>query len=533
MGRLYRAVGFTVLSAVLAGWAALARAQSNPVTEPAGVHPPKRVGPAAPAATVPPTPTGKILTAIVDEPDAEPGLPLNTPAGNQAPGLCLEWTGPPQARVGQSADYTLAVRNLRGVAVQGVVVRVQLAPGVETIATEPKAMVAGNVLTWELDTIRAKQEAHLHVRVVPTSKGKLACHATLTFHESSALTIEVTEPKLALKATAPETVMAGEPVTFAFLVSNPGDGSAQHVKVHALLSDGLEHSLGKAVVFEVGDLASGESRTIQLTCGTKATGEQRCEIMAEAEGDLKAQDRIRLNVVVPRLDLEAAGPGLRYLDRKAVYVFKVVNPGEVPATNVTITDVVPAGFKFTAASDGGRYDFATRTASWFLGEVGPGQVKEVKLEAVAVSLGEHHHKVTAQAARGLAVFQDVSTHVEGLSALTVEVVDPEDSIEVGANTTYEIRLTNSGSKTETDIRLASVIPETMQFQNAQGPTSFQVQGKDVVFEPLPKLVPRAYVTYRISVKALAPGDVRFKAQITSTTLVEPIVEMKWTRIYKD
>src|SRR5262249_56003172 len=135
------------------------------------------------------------------------------------------------------------------------------------------------------------------------------------------------------------------------------------------------------------------------------------------EGGLKAQDSGVVNVIQPHIDLAISGPGLRYLERKALYTLKVANTGDAPATNVTVGDVVPAGFKVLAASDGGRHDFSTRTVSWFLGEVGPGQTREVKLEVQAVNARDHKHKATAVGARGLPAESDLMTHVERLPAL--------------------------------------------------------------------------------------------------------------------
>ena len=155
------------------------------------------------------------------------------------------------------------------------------------------------------------------------------------------------------------------------------------------------------------------------------------------------------------------------------------------------------------------------------------------MEVIAINPGEHRHQVTALAARGLKVDGEIVTRVEGLSAILVELVDTEDPIEVGAETTYEIRITNTGSKSETDIRLVCMIPDKMQFKSAQGPSRHQDEGKEIVFDPLPKLAPRADAIYRVTVKALAPGDCRFKAQITSTNLVEPVIEMESTRVYQD
>ena len=72
------------------------------------------------------------------------------------------------------------------------------------------------------------------------------------------------------------------------------------------------------------------------------------------------------------------------------------------------------------------------------------------------------------AARGLKSDAEVVTHVEGLSALLMEMVDLDDPVEVGADTAYEIRVTNTGSKTETNLQLVCTIPDKMEFRNAVG-----------------------------------------------------------------
>jgi hypothetical protein len=73
----------------------------------------------------------------------------------------------------------------------------------------------------------------------------------------------------------------------------------------------------------------------------------------------------------------------------------------------------------------------------------------------------------------------------------------------------------------------------MQFQEAKGPRAYQKQANNIIFEALPTLAPRSTANYRITVKAVAPGDVRFKTLVTSATQEEPVIEMKSTRIYDD
>ncbi len=430
---------------------------------------------------LPPTSSGS------GEEQAQSSVNPGNTTGRQEPAVSLEWIGPPTAKINQPADFSLVVRNVCNIPVQQVRVLVRIPKEITVSNTEPKAANQDNVLLWELGTLMAKQEKNLQMKIQATAKGEMRPQAWVTFTGSSVTLISVREPKLTLKASAIDKVMVGDPANFNLSVSNPGDGSADHVKIHAVLSEGLEHpSKGKDVDFDIGTLAPGETRSVQLLCNTRSGGLQTCDAVAEGEGGLTAKDTAKVVVSTPRLDLVLTGPSLRYLDRKAIYTLKVTNPGDAAATNVSVSDVVPDGFKVLAASDGGRHDFATRTVAWSLGELSPGQTREVKFEVQAINIGEHKHKAVTTAARGLRAEADLITRVEGLSAMLLEMVDTEDPIEVGGDTTYEVRITNTGSKTETDIRLVATVPDKMELKSATG-LKYHTEGKTVVFDPLEKL----------------------------------------------
>jgi uncharacterized repeat protein (TIGR01451 family) len=467
--------------------------------------------------------------------DAAPGRTNDNPTGRQEPAVSLEWIGPPAIKLGQAVTFQIIVKNVSPIPVQQVVVRNRLPAGVTVQQTEPKAFNDVNTLTWDLGTLEPRQERRIDLRLLPEVKGDLTCKATVTFTGASMARIKVREPKLTLKATASDKVLLGDVTTVTLTVTNPGDGSADHIKIKAALSEGLEHTRGRVVEFDLGNLGPNENRSVQLVCATKSGGKQTCEALATAEGNLNANDTATLDVIMPRLDIAVTGPKLRYLDRKATYVFKVTNPGSAPASNVTVSDQIPVGFKFLSASDGGRHDFSTRTVSWFVGDLTPGQSREMHMEVLAINTGEHHHKASVTAARGLKSDAEIATRVEGLPALLMELVDLDDPVEVGADTAYEIRVTNTGSKTETNLQLICTVPEKMEFRGATGAANckFRVQGKDVIFEPLPRLAPRADAIYRVNVRGIAPGDLRFRARITADGLTEPVLKEESTKVYGD
>jgi len=292
--------------------------------------------------------------------------------------------GPTDGQVGVATEYVLVVRNTGNVAVSDVEVRTVIPVGLRVVSSEPRTEANGH---WSFGVLEAKQEKAVQMKLVADMRGDVTPHAFVHFASTASMRVKVREPKLVVKAAGPEKVLVREAVPFTVTVTNPGDGSADQVKIHAVLSEGLEHVRGPAIDFDLGSLGAGESRSVQIMCQAKVGGTQVCKAVVEAEG-LNATDSAAVNVITPRIDLQVSGPGLRYLERKALYTIKVTNPGDAIATNVTVGDVVPAGFKVLAASNGGRYDANLRTASWFVGEIGPGQTREVQLEVLAVSAGK-------------------------------------------------------------------------------------------------------------------------------------------------
>ncbi len=122
-----------------------------------------------------------------------------------------------------------------------------------------------------------------------------------------------------------------------------------------------------------------------------------------------------------------------------------------------------------------------------------------------------------------------------MPALLIEVSDTDDPVEVGAETTYEIRVANTGTKTETNVQVVCTLPEQVDFRSAKGGTNLHhsIEGREVSFEPVAKLAPRADVVYRIQVRGKLAGDVRFRVRVRADGLSEPILREESTRFYND
>ena len=196
-----------------------------------------------------------------------------------------------------------------------------------------------------------EQTRRIDIVLVAPGRGVINCHATATFTAIAGHRVQVYEPQLVIKMHAPDKVIAGETVNLIYEITNPGDGITEAIKVKTLPPEGLEHASGRRVIeFDAGNLPPKEMRRIQMPCVAKGAGPQHCKTDAVAEGNLSSKDAAQIEILTPKLAVALTGPRLRYLDRHAVYVVRVTNPGSAPAAGVEVHELIPAGFRFHQAN---------------------------------------------------------------------------------------------------------------------------------------------------------------------------------------
>ena len=232
----------------------------------------------------------------------------------------------------------------------------------------------------------------------------------------------------------------------------------------------------------------------------------------------------------PVLEVTKTGPELRYIGRSVTYEITVTNTGDAPARETVLVDTLPSGIEFLQASDQGQS--SNGKVTWNLGTIQPRAARKVTLSVKPVGRGTIRNTATAKAycAEGSA---SIATEIKGIAAILLEVQDVEDPIEVGANETYVIIVSNQGSAEDKNITIECLLPPEMEYVSSVGPTQAKVEGKAVKFPPAPSLGPKDKLTYKVMVKGLRPGDVRFTVVLTSAMLSgPPVQETESTHIYE-
>jgi uncharacterized repeat protein (TIGR01451 family) len=254
---------------------------------------------------------------------------------------------------------------------------------------------------------------------------------------------------------------------------------------------------------------------------------------ATADDGLQASARVELLVTEPALLLRKTGPKQGILHHEMEHRLEVVNPGQAPATSVHVVDTLPEGLDFVSASDGGTYSATSRTIDWQVGTLAPGETRALTLRLLAKTAGDFLNQAVAHADRNLEAKAATPVHVEGVPAMTFEVVDLDDPVELGAETTYEIRVVNQGTMPALNVQIQTVVPDGLTPIGGDGPSAIHLNGQKVSFDPVPKLSARADALYRVRVRAVKKGDWRFKAYLTCDQLQRPVYEEESTLVYED
>ncbi|MFG0315942.1 MAG: CARDB domain-containing protein [Planctomycetota bacterium JB042] len=445
--------------------------------------------------------------------------------------LCLNKDAPAEVVAGESFEYQISVENITTDPIAGVHVVDKMPPGFDMEASTPTGTpIGGGAVRFDLGTISPGQTKSSVIRGRATGTGKLTNCAMLEIDNEYCVPTNVVNPSLKLEKSAPAQVLACDMIPISITVTNDGQGTARNVVITDSLPDGLTANGQSSLSWDVGDLASGQSKTVTANAKASRTGSFSNTANATAEpGIMTSSNTTTTNVVKPALSLTMSCPGLRYNNQNIEFQVAVSNNGNASCEGTVVEATIPAGTSFVSASDGGSG--AGNKVQWMVGSVAAGGSKSMSFTVRPNSLGTKTSNATATCACSDPADAMCTTEVKGIPAVLLEVIDVEDPRPVGENETYVIKVTNQGSVEDTNIRIVAELESQMEYVSSSGATTGTHSGGTVTFAPLPSLGAKASAEWRVVVKAVGAGDVRFKVIMNTDELDRPVEETEATNFY--
>ena len=445
----------------------------------------------------------------------------------------LDKTVPKEVELNRTFDYFIKVTNLTDAKLTDITIIEELSDNFDFTSASPAAKEDVNKLVWEIQSLGPKASKLITVSGLATQTDPLEHSTNVVTPIIPALAaIRVVQPRLELTKTAPVEALLCEPIPVVFVVANSGTGSARNVRIVDTLPAGLLTVDGHSkLVFDVGTLAEGQSRQYSAELRATKTGRYASRATASSTTGLRAESPETTTVVdMPVLAITNDGPEQQYLGRALTYEIIVANNSNIPAKNTVIEDTIPEGITSTEASSGAKRS-GTKLI-WEIGTLEPNSFKKVRVSYMPTEAGTLTNSAVATAYCSEAVTASVKTLIAGISAVALEVVDVDDPVKVGTRTTYVISVTNQGSAAATNVRIACILEDNVQYVSSAGATAGSAEGRMVNFFPLSSLAPKTKAAWRVVVVAVKPGDVRFKVVMNADQLTRSVEETEATHLYE-
>jgi len=438
---------------------------------------------------------------------------------------------PKQVRKGQDFDFSYHITNLTNAEMQNVMVMMNSSSNLDVSASSPSGAMSDGNMSWAMGDFGPGQTKVITLTGAAGDVGIASDCITVSYNNFLCATVNVVEPALALTKTATATALKCDEVVLRYVVTNSGSGEATNVSIKDNLPNGLAMSNGtRSVNIPVGTLAAGESKAFEVRAMASSTGTFESPAMASADGLEASASKTTTVITAPEMAVAVECSDDQFLGRNFTYNYSLTNDGDGVANSSTASASIPAGTSVVRTSAGGRV--VGSNVVWDFGAMNAGAAKNFSMTVAASNIGRYTSTVTGNASCADSVSDSCTTEVKGIPAILLEVVDITDPVEVGQETTYVITVTNQGTAADTNIRIVGTLPAEQSFVSASGATTGSAAGKTVTFAPSGSLAPGAQISWRITVRAETEADSRFRVEMTSARLGDPVIETEATNLYE-
>lgn len=442
--------------------------------------------------------------------------------------LNLTKTMPEKAAIGEEFAVTLLLR--AKTCIGDVVVTDMMPEGLELVSADPQPQRQGRNLVWTFDRLDPGDERQINLVVRAT--GVTTYENCMTVAAEPLVCTETTigQPKLELAKSGPAEANLGSQVVYTIVVRNTGNYVARDLVVTDRVPEGMSHESGqRELTYQVAELPPGEARQVRVPLTANERGRFCNTATVTSSNAGEAQAEACTVVQQALLTINKTGTEEQFIGKRANYTIEVTNPGDIVLTDVVVRDQIPEGTTLVSAPDA---TVDGRQLTWRFPRLEPGK-KIVGMEVVLTSRqpGNRVNHASVATSEGLQAKSQAPTLWKGYPALLIEVIDTNDPLQPGEETTYIITVTNQGSASDTNVRVNVAFPAEITPISASGDTQTRIDGKNVTVQPYPELAPGKVITWKVQARADQAGDSRLRVELRSGLLTNPVTEEESTQVY--
>jgi uncharacterized repeat protein (TIGR01451 family) len=500
------------------------------IQEPLGVEPVL-----SPAANAPlPIVSEKTAAALDVNADNNGGVLVT----RKNPLLSVETLGPRRIAVGKESTYEVNMANSGEVAVEDLVVFVNLPEWAEVVGADASNGTAQvnapgqpvGLVQWKLPHLDAKSREHLALRLIPRQSRPFDLAVRWEYKPiASQAMIEVQEPKFSLQLDGPREVLYGKKEVYHLKLSNVGNGTAENVTIMLMPVGAGENT---PAMHKLGMLAAGEEKVLDVELTARQAGNLAIQVEAKADGGIHTEVNEKVVVRRAALKVDIDGPKVQFVGATANYAIRVRNPGTAPARNLHLSVTLPAGAKYLSGIDGANYDAAANKLEWALDAINPAAEQNFSLRCNLGTTGLCRVFLSVSADDDLATSAIAQTRIDSVANLVMEVRDPEGPTPVGEESAYEVRIRNRGTKAAENVEVFAYFSRGIEPTRAEGAPSRLGPGQ-VAFQPVVSLSPGEEVVYKVHAKADIAGNHVFRAEAHCKVLGSRLIREATNLYYAD
>ncbi|MGB5512457.1 MAG: OmpA family protein, partial [Woeseiaceae bacterium] len=290
------------------------------------------------------------------------------------------------------------------------------------------------------------------------------------------------------------TPLEGDTVVYTITVSNGASAPVTNVSLTDVLPAGVtyvgddsagayDNTTGVWNIGNLGIAAPNDVATLNITAtvdaGASSLAQPIVNTTTAATGDLSDGDTLG-DVLTAGITVDNNADLIttKVVDNPSpietgtiIYTLAVVNNGAARATNVSLTDVLPAGISYVSDDSSGTYDAVT--GQWAIGTLENGETATLNLTAtVNIGAGALAQPISNVTTAAIGDQPDPDTTTDDLSEdvtvnynadlVTAKTVD-NSAPSIGDSVVYALTVTNNGPAPATNVSLTDLLPTGVSY----------------------------------------------------------------------